>query len=189
MTPEQPAQAAALVVAAAPAAPPQPQAVVGAAAAPLPAAAGPAPGHLPPQEAPVPEVTITLKFRNQEGAGLLAVSSLVCLCEPSDFSLCHYIPFLFQHNCWRGSTSESNSRSNAPHGRRIFVAGQELNFRVRRTTTFEKLFKAYCERKAVTLAGTRFYFDGSHILPTDTAASLEMEEGDTVEVTLDQCGC
>ena len=47
---------------------------------------------------------------------------------------------------------------------------------------------AYCERASLSMATVRFRFDGQAINELDTPETLEMEEGDTIEVYQQQTG-
>jgi len=50
-------------------------------------------------------------------------------------------------------------------------------FKIRRTTPMRKMMEAYCARCAQTLECCRFEFNGSLILPGQTAENLDMQEG------------
>lgn len=41
----------------------------------------------------------------------------------------------------------------------------------------------YAEKKGVELSALSFKFDGEELSPTDTVDSLDMEDGDCVDVT------
>lgn len=47
---------------------------------------------------------------------------------------------------------------------------------------------AYCDRSGLATAAVRFRFDGQPINEADTPLTLEMEEGDTIEVYQQQTG-
>ena len=46
--------------------------------------------------------------------------------------------------------------------------GQDVSFKVRTTTKFDKVFDAYCERKAVSKQHTRFLYDGARVQGAQT---------------------
>merc|ERR1719495_272448 len=46
----------------------------------------------------------------------------------------------------------------------------------------------YCERAGLALQTIRFSFDGTRINESDTPKSLDMEDGDTIEVFQQQSG-
>ncbi|XP_060857975.1 small ubiquitin-related modifier 2-A-like [Metopolophium dirhodum] len=71
------------------------------------------------------------------------------------------------------------------------VLGQDnavVQFKIKKNTPLKKLMNAYCERTGISFETVRFRFDGQAITATDTPASLEMEEGDTLEVYQQQTG-
>ncbi|CAH0385601.1 unnamed protein product [Bemisia tabaci] len=63
-----------------------------------------------------------------------------------------------------------------------------VQFKIKKHTALSKLMKAYCERVGFAMAAVRFRFDGTPISKDDTPASLEMDEGDTIEVYQQQTG-
>lgn len=71
------------------------------------------------------------------------------------------------------------------------VLGQDnaiVQFKIKKHTPLRKLMNAYCDRVGIAMATMRFRFDGQPINETDTPLSLEMEEGDTIEVYQQQTG-
>ncbi|CAH8646762.1 unnamed protein product [Heterobilharzia americana] len=73
----------------------------------------------------------------------------------------------------------------------IKVQGQEgsiIHFKIKKNTPLRKLMMAYCERLGLKQPSVRFIFDGNNVHDTDTPASLEMEENDTIEVFQTQTG-
>lgn len=64
----------------------------------------------------------------------------------------------------------------------------EIHFRVKMSTQMYKLKRSYSEKAGVQLAGLRFLFDGRRISDEDTPKSLEMEDGDVIEVYQEQSG-
>ncbi|RKU42685.1 small ubiquitin-related modifier 3 [Coniochaeta pulveracea] len=64
----------------------------------------------------------------------------------------------------------------------------EVFFKIKRNTKLEKLMMAFCERQAKSLNSVRFLFDGQRVQPTDTPDTLEMTDGDTLEVHQEQVG-
>eukprot|EP00500_Bicosoecida_sp_ms1_P000525 CAMPEP_0203812104 /NCGR_PEP_ID=MMETSP0115-20131106/3950_1 /ASSEMBLY_ACC=CAM_ASM_000227 /TAXON_ID=33651 /ORGANISM="Bicosoecid sp, Strain ms1" /LENGTH=176 /DNA_ID=CAMNT_0050720941 /DNA_START=41 /DNA_END=570 /DNA_ORIENTATION=+ len=67
-------------------------------------------------------------------------------------------------------------------------AGTETVFKVKPSTKFEKIFKAYAGRKGVEVNSLRFTFDGERIEPHHTPVDLEMEDGDQVDAIMTQLG-
>ncbi|KAK7789871.1 hypothetical protein R5R35_008828 [Gryllus longicercus] len=71
------------------------------------------------------------------------------------------------------------------------VIGQDnavVQFKIKKQTPLRKLMSAYCDRVGIAMATMRFRFDGQPINENDTPISLEMEEGDTIEVYQQQTG-
>ncbi|KAL2128033.1 hypothetical protein VTI74DRAFT_6741 [Chaetomium olivicolor] len=64
----------------------------------------------------------------------------------------------------------------------------EVFFKIKRSTKLEKLMTAFCERQGKSLASVRFLFEGQRVQPTDTPDTLEMTDGDTLEVHQEQVG-
>ncbi|KAL2154146.1 hypothetical protein VTH82DRAFT_2822 [Thermothelomyces myriococcoides] len=64
----------------------------------------------------------------------------------------------------------------------------EVFFKIKRTTKLEKLMTAFCERQGKALSSVRFLFEGQRVQPTDTPDTLEMQDGDTLEVHQEQVG-
>jgi len=64
----------------------------------------------------------------------------------------------------------------------------EVFFKIKRTTALSKLMNAFCERQGKAPSSVRFLFDGARVNPTDSPDSLEMADGDTLEVHQEQIG-
>ncbi|KAJ9130796.1 hypothetical protein NKR19_g9756 [Coniochaeta hoffmannii] len=64
----------------------------------------------------------------------------------------------------------------------------EVFFKIKRNTKLEKLMLAFCERQGKTLQSVRFLFEGQRVQPSDTPDTLEMADGDTLEVHQEQVG-
>ena len=64
----------------------------------------------------------------------------------------------------------------------------ELHFKVRKTTAFVKIFDAYCAWKGLTDDAVKFMFDGQRIPPESTPLLLDLEDGDSIDVMLQQMG-
>ena len=74
---------------------------------------------------------------------------------------------------------------------KLKVVGQdnaEVHFKVKYTTNLGKLKKSYSDRQGVSVSALRFLFDGRRINDEDTPKSLEMEDGDAIEVYQEQVG-
>ncbi|CAI6347108.1 unnamed protein product [Macrosiphum euphorbiae] len=82
-------------------------------------------------------------------------------------------------------------KGDAPEHINLKVLGQDnavVQFKIKKHTPLKKLMNAYCERTGLAMATVRFRFDGQAISEADTPSSLEMEEGDTIEVYQQQTG-
>ncbi|KAI8048056.1 ubiquitin-related domain-containing protein [Gilbertella persicaria] len=71
------------------------------------------------------------------------------------------------------------------------VVGSDSNevfFKIKRTTQLRKLMDAYCERQGKQPGSVRFLYDGTRVLPQDTPNDLDMEDGDSIDVMVEQIG-
>ena len=50
--------------------------------------------------------------------------------------------------------------------------GEEVFFKIKRTTQFRKLMEAYCQRQTVSMNNVRFLFDGEKIIETQTPSEV-----------------
>ncbi|KAJ3370946.1 Small ubiquitin- modifier 1 [Allomyces arbusculus] len=68
--------------------------------------------------------------------------------------------------------------------------GSEIEFKVKSTTKFQKIAKAYADKKNIDLAGLRFQVDGERVdlLSEQTVGELDLEDGDIVDVVINQVG-
>ncbi|CAD7698347.1 unnamed protein product [Ostreobium quekettii] len=66
--------------------------------------------------------------------------------------------------------------------------GHELHFKVRKTTKFEKIMKAYCEKKSLQMNQLRFLYDGERVKPDQSPEEVEMEDGDVIDCVMQQIG-
>lgn len=64
----------------------------------------------------------------------------------------------------------------------------ELMFKIKKSTKMGKLMEAFCERHGKNVNAVRFLFEGTRITGSETPESLEMEDGDTLEVYHEQQG-
>ncbi|KAL3431382.1 ubiquitin-related domain-containing protein [Aspergillus tetrazonus] len=64
----------------------------------------------------------------------------------------------------------------------------EVFFKIKRTTTLKKLMDAFCDRQGKQPSTVRFLFDGTRVRPEDTPDTLDMADGDTLEVHQEQIG-
>eukprot|EP00244_Chara_vulgaris_P011647 TRINITY_DN5873_c0_g1_i2.p1 TRINITY_DN5873_c0_g1~~TRINITY_DN5873_c0_g1_i2.p1 ORF type:complete len:102 (-),score=28.90 TRINITY_DN5873_c0_g1_i2:144-449(-) len=66
--------------------------------------------------------------------------------------------------------------------------GNEVFFRIKKTTTLKKLMTAYCERQSVDMNSIAFLFDGRRLQADQTPEELSMEDGDEIDAMLHQTG-
>ncbi|XP_047977388.1 small ubiquitin-related modifier 2-like [Salvia hispanica] len=66
--------------------------------------------------------------------------------------------------------------------------GNEVFFRIKRSTQLKKLMHAYCDRQSVDFNSIAFLFDGRRLRVEQTPDELEMEDGDEIDAMLHQTG-
>ncbi len=66
--------------------------------------------------------------------------------------------------------------------------GAEMSFRVRRSATLKKMMDVYCEKRQLIQNSIQFTMDGDRVLPENTPAELDLEDGDVLEVFSHQEG-
>ncbi|ESK83650.1 small ubiquitin-related modifier [Moniliophthora roreri MCA 2997] len=66
--------------------------------------------------------------------------------------------------------------------------GDEVFFKIKRSTKLSKLQGAYASKVGKDVNSIRFLYDGARISETDTPASLDMEDNDTIDVMVEQVG-
>ena len=66
--------------------------------------------------------------------------------------------------------------------------GGSTHFKVKKTTKFGKIMKAYAKKKGITEASMRFLNEGQRVHKDETPKMLEMEDGDEIMVVLEQEG-
>ncbi|KAI0111542.1 ubiquitin-like protein [Daldinia grandis] len=91
------------------------------------------------------------------------------------------------------SGSPAAERQDAPAGSehlniKVTDNNNEVFFKIKRSTKLEKLMTAFCERQGKVVDSVRFLFEGQRVQKSDTPDSLEMADGDTLEVHQEQVG-
>ncbi len=66
--------------------------------------------------------------------------------------------------------------------------GDEMQFRVKKTTKMHKIFDAYAQRRGIAAASLRFLMDGERIQPDQTPKMLELDEDSQIDVVLETVG-
>ncbi|KAI9888525.1 MAG: hypothetical protein M1814_006859 [Vezdaea aestivalis] len=64
----------------------------------------------------------------------------------------------------------------------------EVFFKIKRQTPLKKLMDAFCERQGKAPTSVRFLFDGTRVMQSDSPESLDMQDGDCLEVHQEQIG-
>ncbi len=67
-------------------------------------------------------------------------------------------------------------------------SGEEMFFQVKKGTVIKKIMQAFAAHKGVSLDVLRFTIDGTRVNAEDTPKMLEMEDGDQIDVLLQQLG-
>ena len=66
--------------------------------------------------------------------------------------------------------------------------GEAIQFRVKKETSFEKIFGAFEKQKGVGPQTYSYFFDGNRLARTGTVKFHEMEDGDQIDAQLEQTG-
>merc|ERR1719209_1289309 len=92
-----------------------------------------------------------------------------------------------------GTNDNDNNDADAKHINLTVKSQQfaDVHFKIKKSTTFKKLFDAYCQRNHLDHQVVRFLYDEQRIRPENTPLSLDMEEGDIIQVFQEQLagGC
>lgn len=81
------------------------------------------------------------------------------------------------------------AKESVPVNLRVVTqSGEELSFKLKSNTKLGKLMEAFCKRKGCRTADMRFMFDGKRIAPQNTVTSMEMEDGDVIDVHTEMVG-
>ena len=67
--------------------------------------------------------------------------------------------------------------------------GAQVHFKVKTTTQLSKVFDSYCQRQGITRNTVRFVFDGDRLFDTYMPKDIGLEDGDEIDVLVDQTGC
>ena len=66
--------------------------------------------------------------------------------------------------------------------------GTEIYFKIKRSIQLKKLMDAYCNKQGLCTNWCRFMFDGECLKEDDTPDKLELENGDKIDVIVEQTG-
>jgi small ubiquitin-related modifier len=72
-----------------------------------------------------------------------------------------------------GDAEHINLRVNDPQGNEVF-------FKIKKTTQLKKLMDAYTQRQGLQPGAVRFLFDGNRLEPTSTPLELDMADNDVI---------
>ena len=87
------------------------------------------------------------------------------------------------------SNSTSNQNSEIIHLKVRSQDDDEVFFKIKRSTQLKKLMDKYCERQGITnVNNVRFLFDGERLIDTNTPEELQMQNGDEIDVVIEQVG-
>ncbi|KAJ6042177.1 uncharacterized protein N7446_013243 [Penicillium canescens] len=101
-------------------------------------------------------------------------------------------PALFSFHKHYHSAKMSDKEGGAPPTEHLNIKvtdnNNEVFFKIKRTTQLKKLMDAFCERQGKQISTVRFLFDGTRVRPEDSPETLDMADGDTLEVHQEQIG-
>lgn len=87
-------------------------------------------------------------------------------------------------------TSFTDSNENDDPGvvnlKIVDANGEEVFFKIKRTTKMKRLFHAYCKRVGLDISTIRFFLDGRHIDDEDTPDSLVLKDGSSIDAFVKQ---
>jgi small ubiquitin-related modifier len=66
--------------------------------------------------------------------------------------------------------------------------GDAIAFALKKTTPLEMLMKSYCSKTGAQIQSLRFLYDGVRLSGKETPVDLGMENGDILDVVLQQLG-
>lgn len=84
--------------------------------------------------------------------------------------------------------SEEKAKATAINLKVVSQDNHEIFFKCKVGTALSKLMNAYCDRQGLNINTVRFLFDGVRIGPEKSPADLDMEDGDTIDVMVEQVG-
>eukprot|EP00392_Amoebophrya_sp_AT5.2_P010701 g10766.t1 len=66
--------------------------------------------------------------------------------------------------------------------------GNEVQFKIKKSSTLKKLMDAYCQRLGVRVGELRFMVDGERVTAEDTPDALGLNDDDLIDVSVEQTG-
>ncbi|EKM76338.1 hypothetical protein AGABI1DRAFT_115892 [Agaricus bisporus var. burnettii JB137-S8] len=88
-----------------------------------------------------------------------------------------------------GGEDVKSEDPNAPINIKVVSsAGEEVFFKIKRSTKLSKLQGAYANKVGKDVSSIRFLYDGNRLNDDDTPALLDMDDGDAIDVMVEQVG-
>jgi hypothetical protein len=66
--------------------------------------------------------------------------------------------------------------------------GEVTTFKVKKTTSMNKIFSAFAKKYGYDLPSLRFIFDGERVQASDTPKTLEMDNDDQIDCFIEAIG-
>merc|ERR1712000_344895 len=114
----------------------------------------------------------------------LVLTGTIYLCAPSNFFAPKSQPEYPTPSKQQPANTMSENGATPPPAE----AANAEHFKIKRSTKLEKLMNAFCERQGKSSNSVRFLFEGSRVQPSDTPDTLEMQDGDQLDVHQEQVG-
>ena len=70
----------------------------------------------------------------------------------------------------------------------VNAEGNEVFFKIKRTTLMKKLMDAYCKKNGTTRQQVRFLYDGKPLEDEKTPDDYEMDDDDVIDAMVEQVG-
>ncbi len=70
----------------------------------------------------------------------------------------------------------------------VNAEGNEVFFKIKRSTTMKKLMDAYCKKNGMTRNQVRFLYDGKPLEEEKTPDDYEMDDDDVIDAMVEQVG-
>ena len=67
--------------------------------------------------------------------------------------------------------------------------GAEVHHKIKTTAQLGTVFNSYCQRQGVARNTVRFIFGGNHSFDWHTPKEIDLEDGDIIDVVIEQTGC
>ena len=86
------------------------------------------------------------------------------------------------------TANDKNKNGELIHIKVTSSVYEELIFKVKKTTLFEKIKEKYCERFGINKTDVRFLFDGDNIKDNQTPKDIGLEDGFSIDCIIEQKG-